>query len=126
MKIDYSDHNRMDGTPYKVMDVELKGSLNYINTVHFETAIFDAILSEEPQYVCINYDAIFIDIDGLISCRNIERKMHGNVALVIKDCYDDSVMAKSWWYQDMKSKNMVFASVNEAHEAFDAFDGESN
>lgn len=125
MKIDYSYFDSQDGEgKQKVLDVELKGSLNYINTVHFETAIFDSILSEEPQYVCINYDAIFIDIDGLISCENIVRKMNGNVVLVIKDCYDDSVMGKSWWYQDMKSKNKVYASLNEAHAALETSKGE--
>lgn len=104
------------GEKKKILKVELDGSLNYINSVHFELKVLDLIKAEEPDYVMVNLmeSFLFADMDGLMVLEKIFKKRAGATALVLQRPDDESVLQKSWWFQEIKGNNMVFASVNEA------------
>lgn len=67
----------------KVMKVELNGSLNYINVVHFENQVIDVLLSENPEYIQVNCKALFVDMDGLLSLEKIFKRRAGKVAFIL-------------------------------------------
>lgn len=92
-----------NGDKKTIMSVELEGSLNYINTVHFETQILDKVNDESPDYVVINLNNVrFVDIDGLISLDKVFKRKKEEIALVVKEYDENSVLAKSWWFQSVK------------------------
>lgn len=96
-------------TKKSILTVELEGSLNYINTVHFETKILDKINEEEPDFVVINLNRVlFVDMDGLLSLDKVFKKKKGEVALIVKEYDENSVMAKSWWFNQIKDQNLIF------------------
>jgi SulP family sulfate permease len=54
-------------TDGKFLNVELDGSLDYINGLHFETKVFDKINEDKPEFTIVNLSrALFVDIDGLM------------------------------------------------------------
>jgi len=111
-------------TDDKVMNVELDGSLDYINGLHFETKVFDQINTDEPTYVCVNLTrVIFVDIDGLFILDNLFKKKGVEVVMVLSTEDENSVLCKSALYQNLKSENNVFNSMSEAHSALSSRTG---
>ena len=83
----------------KVLKVELDGSLDYINCLHFETKVFDTINSDEPTHVCVNLSrVIFVDIDGLFVLSNLFKKKGVEVVMVHEKEDENSVLCKSALY----------------------------
>lgn len=75
MLIDNLEDYQPSGDKKTLMSVELEGSLNYINTVHFETQMLDKILDESPDFIVINLTSVrFVDMDGLLSLDKVFKK----------------------------------------------------
>jgi len=99
----------------KFLKVELDGSLDYINALHFETKVFDKINEDKPDFTCVNLSrALFVDIDGLIVLKQLFGKKNTQVVMVLQNEDMNSVLCKSPVYQNLKDQNKVFASMSEA------------
>ena len=98
-----------------VLKVELDGSLDYINALHFETKIVDNINQREPSTVAINLSrAIFVDIDGLMVLMQLFANKKTNVVMVHEGTDENSVLCKSPFFQGLKNANKVYNSMSEA------------
>jgi SulP family sulfate permease len=91
------------GQKKQMMEVDFEGSLNYINVFHFENQVIDGMNNADPEYVCINIsNALFVDMDGLIALEKIFSKKAGNIAIIVAQQVEDSVLTKSWWFKKVK------------------------
>ena len=102
----------------KFMQVDLDGSLDYINGLHFEIKVFDEIDSQQPEFVAVNMSRIvFVDIDGLFILQNLFKKKGVQVVMVYDKDETESVLAKSPLFKGLKQKDCVFTSMSEAKAA---------
>lgn len=98
------------------LDVELDGSLDYINGLHFEIKINDEINANDSKYVVVNLSNVrFVDIDGLFILDNLYKKKTVECVMVLETEDMNSVLCKSALYQKLKETGKVFTSVSEAH-----------
>ena len=103
----------------KLMKVELDGSLDYINGLHFEIKVFDEINEQQPEFVTVNLSRIvFVDIDGLFILQNLFKKKDVKVVMVYDKSEIESVLTKSSLFQGLKKEDKVFSSISEARAAF--------
>ena len=102
----------------KLMKVELDGSLDYINGLHFEIKVFDEINEQQPEFVTVNLSRIvFVDIDGLFILQNLFKKKDVKVVMVYDKSEIESVLTKSSLFQGLKKEDKVFSSISEARAA---------
>lgn len=101
-----------------VLNVELNGSLDYINGLHFEVQVNDHINIKESKLVCVDLSKVlFVDIDGLFVLDMLYKKKGVEVNMVYDRDDENSVLCKSALFQDLKAKGKVYKSQNEAHAA---------
>lgn len=102
----------------KLMMVELDGSLDYINGLHFELEVLDKVNDQQPEFVTVNLSRIvFVDIDGLFILQNLFKKKDIKVIMVYDKCETESVLTKSAFFQSLKKEDKVFSSMSEARAA---------
>lgn len=108
----------------KTFEVELDGSLDYINALHFETKVFDMINQEKPELVIVNLSrSLFVDIDGLIVLKQLFNKKTTKVVMVLNHEDENSVLCKSPVYKDLKGKGLVYSSMEEAKDKSSLWNG---
>merc|ERR1711998_309593 len=101
-----------------VLNVELSGSLDYINGLHFEVQVNDQINLKESKMVCVDLSKVlFFDIDGLYILDNLYKKKGVDVNMVLEREDENSILCKSGLFQKLKAEGRVFQSQNEAHSA---------
>lgn len=119
---------RMDVPKDSVLTVKLQGSLNYINCPDFETQIVDKMQEEDPAFVCLELDeVVFVDVDGLDVLEKIHsiclKKEGCTLALVVSKQEQDaeaSVLTRSSFLHELKERNLVFSTIDDALAAMPA------
>ena len=98
-----------------VLKVDLDGSLDYINGLHFEIKVLDEINAKDSKYVIVDLSKVrFVDIDGLFILDNVFKKKGVEAVMVLATEDSNSVLCKSALYKKLNESGKVFSTVAQA------------